>query len=127
MVYREGTSSDWPEITGLIALSEYFMPIYPPTLGGHWVVAEHDGRIVGCIWAFIGVPHAYIDYLYVLPAHRKSKVPARLILAMQHALKEAKVRYVRCNVLQENKEAARMVQALGVVVHENYLLGYKEI
>lgn len=127
MNYREGTIEDWPQVKQLILGSKYFSPITVDDLGGHWIVAEMNDRIYGVIWAFAERPHAYIDYLYVAPEYRKTKVPGRLILAMELALRDAGIKYVRCNVLMENVEAMRLVHALGVGLHLGYALGYKEL
>jgi len=126
--YREGTSEDFGKISWLLTISNYYPATNAQRLGGNWIVAEtDDGEIVGCIWAFAQAPNAYVDYWFVIPRFRKSKVPARLMVAMQHALGEAGVKYVRATVLADNVDATRMVEAIGMYTHDGYKLAYKAL
>ena len=45
MTYRQGTVEDWPKIAEFVGNTDYFEPINPVTLGGRWVVAEHEGKL----------------------------------------------------------------------------------
>jgi len=102
--YREGTSEDFGKISWLLTISNYYPATNAQRLGGNWIVAE-----------------------FVIPRFRKSKVPARLMVAMQHALGEAGVKYVRATVLADNVDATRMVEAIGMYTHDGYKLAYKEL
>jgi RimJ/RimL family protein N-acetyltransferase len=127
MVYREGTPADYPAITELISTGDYYLPTNAAEIGGQWIVAEHDGQIIGTIWAFAAGPQAYVDYWYVRPEWRHGMVPAKLVMLMQAALQNHGVRFVRACILTNNQSAKRLLAALDMAVDDGYSMAYKEL
>ena len=127
MTYREGRVSDMPAITKMLGESNYYLPTNAAEIGGRWVVAEHDNEIVGFIWAFAAGVQAYVDYWYVHPRWRKTRVPARLVAIMQANLQAAGTRFVRGVMRSENLDATRLAAGFGVALDHGYALAYKEL
>lgn len=127
MIYRLGGVADWPAISGLLSHSDYYGPTNAAEVGGRWLVAEHDGQIVGTVWAFIDTINAYVDYLYVAPRYRKTPVPAKLLANMHEYLSNLGVKRVYSNVRDDNQDAKRLVEGFGMQLESGYALGYKEI
>jgi len=123
MVYRDGLAADWPQIEKFINSIEYFGHIDCATLGGHWMIAEHKGNIVGTFWCFREGPHAYVDYYA-----GRGKAAATIGLLAERLLFRAGVRYVRGMVRSDNESALRLVtEGMGMAVADRYHLVYKEI
>lgn len=127
MEYRRGTTADWPAITQMIGDSGYYSPTNAAEIGGEWIVAVHDGKIVGCIWAFVGGVQAYVDYWYVEPKYQRSRVAARLMYSMHRMLQQSGVRFTRGVIRDDNHFAIRLATAFGVTVDYEYALAYKEL
>lgn len=123
MIYRDGKAGDWPKIEKFIDSTGYFPPIQCASLGGHWLVAEHNGEIVATIWCFHAKPHAYIDYFA-----GTGKTVATLAVLAEKLLREAGIRYVRGMVRSDNTAAIRLAtEGVGMLTADNYNLVYKEI
>ena len=45
MTYRVGKEEHWPAIVQFLLDTKYYAPINPATLGGHWFIAEKDGKV----------------------------------------------------------------------------------
>lgn len=127
MIYRLGGVADWPAISGLISHGDYYQPTNAATLGGQWLVAEKDNQIVGTVWVFHDTINAYVDYLYVIPRYRKTRVPARLLANLHQHLQALGVRRVYSNIREDNQDAKRLVEGFGMLAQDGYALGYKEL
>jgi hypothetical protein len=123
MIYRDGTADDWPKIETFLAETDYFTAIDCATLGGHWLVAEHDGDILATIWCFTERPHAYLDYFA-----GRGKTAATLGIIAETMLKRAGVQYVRGMIRSANTSALRLAtEGLGMLTVDKYNLVFKEI
>ena len=124
MNYRLAGPQDHAAIAAYIADAEYFGPIDPDTLGGHWIIAEHDDEIRGTIWFFAEPPNAYVDYWC-----GKSIVAAKLGQLAEHYMAQNNVRYVRGNIQMQNTPAAHMATGryTNMAAHFPYYLVYKDL
>jgi len=127
MEYREGTIRDLPAITELICKGDYYQPMNAAQIGGQWIVAEFEGRIVGAVWWFEQPPCAYVDYLYVKPKWRGTPVGARLVANLITVLRSRGIHYVRGVVVKNNDDSIRLVEGFGALCDSDYVLAYKEI
>ena len=124
MEYRLATVVDWPAISEYVHGRDYFMPIDPATLGGHWLIAvDAAGVLHGTIWFFGEVPHAYVDYW--AGSHI---IAARLGAILEKMLRANGVRSVRGVIKQNNDSAVRLADALGMFTRSgDYLLVHRSI
>lgn len=123
MVYRVGKPSDFSKIKALVDSTGYYNPICPETMGGHWVVAEHDGEIHACAWCIIERPNAYLDYWV-----GKSCTALRLLKALEAKFLELKITMVRAMIHESNAPAINMaINGLGAYGATGYALVVKEL
>lgn len=121
MIYRDGTKADYPKIKKLLLDTNYFGEVDPDTLGGAWLVAEHDGDIHATVWCFVSPPHAFIDYWV-----GSSKTIVKLSQVAEIALRQAGVKYVRGTIARDNSSALRLAtEGLGMMSGANYQLVFK--
>ena len=126
MKYKVATYQDWPEITVLLASTGYYYPIDASTLGGQFVIARsRSGEVVGCVWAFHGSGHAFVDFYAVRPGY--GRVAAKLLAALTKLLRGAGVKHVRMTIKTDNIPAQRMADAFDVQLENGYTLGYKRL
>jgi len=122
--YRLATVSDWVAISEYIHGLDYFMPVDPATLGGHWLIAiDAAGVLHGTIWFFGEAPNAYVDYWA-----GSGIVAARLGAMLEKILRVSGVRSVRGVIAQENDPAVRLADALGMFTRSgDYILVHRSI
>lgn len=125
MQYRVAKAEDLPAITELVNGCGYYAPMSAAELDGLIIVAEHDGELYGCLWAMVCRRHAFLDYFVVRPGH--GRVAVLLGMAMEKALQQLGVQYVRANVMTDNLPAVRVSQAVGMVLQHGYDLAYKRL
>lgn len=125
MNYRVATVQDLPALTELINGCGYYAPMSAAELDGLVIVAEHGGKLVGCLWAMTCRRHAFLDYFVVRPGY--GRVALMLALVMEKALKERGVLYVRANVITDNLPAVKVAQAAGMSLQHGYDLAYKRL
>jgi len=124
--YRDGKREDYAKIQEFINNLDFFYPITVSELGGQWLIAETvDGEIVGTIWCFVQVPHAYLDYWAGSPV-----AATKLALIAEQLFKKSGVKYVRGVIKADNLKALRLATAkLGsnMLFETDYCMVYKEI
>jgi GNAT superfamily N-acetyltransferase len=124
---REAGPADAPAIVQVLhAAFEEYLPLLDPPSGvhretpesvagrmatGRWMLAEHDGRAVACVFYEPRESYVYLGRLAVLPQYRKQGIgralidfvegrarelgPARVRLGVRLALAELRARYER--------------------------------
>lgn len=123
MIYRVAGTNDYAAIKEYVDKTDYFNPIDPGTLGGHWVIAEHEGQVHGTIWFFASPPHAYIDYWT-----GKGRTALRLGQLVEALLAKNGVRYIHGAIHVSNLDAARLaIHGNGMLGHLQYILLMKEL
>lgn len=124
MEYRLAEIKDWPYIVEFLGSTSYFFPVEPYKLGGHWLLAMSEGRIVGTLWFFAEPPQAFLGYWTA----RYPRVAARLALVLERHLIDNGVQYVHGMVADGNENARRfMVKGLGCQSAYPYYEIFKEI
>lgn len=121
--YRhEGYPFDAAGLTGVVARL-----IDNPSRGLLWVIEPED-RIVGyCVltWGY-SLEHrgldAFIDELYVAPAHRSCGLGAAALQEAERACRMAGVRSLHLEVERINVRAQELYRRLGFVDHDRYLM-----
>lgn len=94
VVYDVLYQEDISELLNLLDTCRIGNDVDPMTLGGIWIVAKHEGKIIGSIWAMVEAhvqKFAYISYFCVHPDYRikrihHSSVPFTLSTLMETAL-----------------------------------------
>jgi hypothetical protein len=123
MNYRDGTKQDYPAIAEFIKSQDYFNEIDPETLGGQWLIAEHEGKIYATVWCFVQAPHAYIDYWA-----GSGITGARIGLIAEYRLRKSGIRYMRGVIRQSNTSAHRLAtEGIGMLSGANFYLVFKEL
>ena len=124
MVYRAGGPEDWPGITELLAATGVYDEIDagPMADGGHWIVAEDDSGLVGCIWVLTSGKHAYVDCLAIRPDRQSVGIGPRLCMRTVQFLKALGVKYVRG--LTVEPQVSRIMESLGGYSHDGYTMLY---
>ena len=123
MIYRVAIAKDHTAIKELVDATGYYNPIDPGTMGGRWVLAEHDGVLHACAWVMLEPPNAYIDYWV-----GTGRTAARLLAEVGVALKSYGITMVRAMIHETNKNAIRLAcHGLGAYGGKGYALIAKEL
>jgi len=124
MDYRYATLLDFPALTEFINSTEYFNPMNPLELGGHWIIAIKDGEVHGTVWFFGAPPHMYVDYW----AASHPRIAIKLMNCLETQCKASGFRYVHGIIASDNDDALRlMTEAHGALAAGSYHRVYKEI
>ena len=123
MTYRVGLGKDHAAIKKMVDDTGYYNPIFPESMGGRWVVAEHEGDIRACVWCMIERPNAYLDYWV-----GTGRTAFRLLAELELGLRKAGVTLVRAMIHESNTSALRMaVDGLEAYGQRGYALIAKEL
>ena len=125
---RLAQNEDGDDIHGLVLASGFEIPgldwhdIYP-----HWLVAEMDGNLVGCIQVCLGKPIAYLEY-FSFDQGLSHQSLARVLKALTHqgfiVLKNYGSQMAVCFVSFENKAFKRILKKRGgSVMQSGNLIG----
>jgi hypothetical protein len=118
---REGLPEDFPKIAEFV--KKHVTVCNPELIGGHWLIAERDGEIVGTIWFFGEHPNAYVDYWI-----GQGKVAAKLLIELEIMFRLLGIRYVRAVTHASNTNAKRMAtDGIGAASIDNYTFFCKEL
>ena len=123
MIYRVGKPTDFEQIKALVGTTGYYNPIFPDTMGGHWVVAEHEGKIHACAWCILERPNAYLDYWV-----GKGRTALRLLAELEMGFRKLGITMVRSMIHASNTNAIQMaINGLGAYGATGYALVVKEL
>lgn len=89
------------------------------------LVAEHDGQLIGSGYARLEAAkpclrhrqHAYLGFMYVVPAHRGAGVNRQLIEALAQWAAARGVHELRLEVYHQNLPALRAYEKVGFASH----------
>lgn len=124
MDYRMAGPSDFPAIREFLDGTEYFHPVNPSDIGGHWIIAEHDGKIRGTVWCFIEAPQCFVDYW----AANGAVVAAKVIECLRKFCVVNGVRFVHGIIASNNLPAQRLaLQGFEALVAGPYTRMFKEL
>jgi hypothetical protein len=121
MNYRLAKESEWPQVIKMVA-EQHYVP-EPYSLGGHWMVAESDGKIHGAIWFFMEAPHMFIDYWTAT----NSKVATKLLGALIKNCPEIGARYLHATILEGSPGLRMATEGFGGMDDGPYRRVFKEI
>lgn len=102
--FRNMTVGDFDAVAALLLKCGVEPPELPSDLFGPGVVAERDGKIVGCVWALAGASsRAYVDYWAVSPEVRGGAgIAVELIGRLERVLSDLGVRSYMFHVEKHN-------------------------
>ena len=124
MNYRAAEPADFPEIVEFLDTKQYFCPVNPDSIGGHWVVAEQDGKIRGTVWYFAEPPNCYVDYW----AADGPRVATRLLQCLYAGCVTSGLPRIHGMIASDNKQALRFAtEGFGVLAAAPYHRIYKEL
>lgn len=89
----------------------------------HWYIYEVESIIMGFISYSIMYDQLELNYLYVLPSHRKQKIASKLIDYMLKDAVEKNVAVLSLEVNEKNEVARKLYQKFGfdvVAIRKNY-------
>lgn len=95
-IIRPATASDGPAIKGLMdAMGTSTSNIDWGNIGDmpSWLVAEDDGKIVGCVQAVVALPLGYISNLVVQEDRRGGRLKLRISLVALRSLRGCGCQY----------------------------------
>lgn len=89
MIIRQYKSEDFFHVVQLLNKCNVEPPVEESDFNGFCIVAEDNGKIIGCLWALIGKStQSYLDYFVVDPEYRKTNMGWNLLNTMDAALRD---------------------------------------
>jgi N-acetylglutamate synthase-like GNAT family acetyltransferase len=113
MNIRIATPKDFTQIDELLDAADVPLGESPADLGGTFIVAEIDGRIVGAVWYIKSDKVAWVGCLAVHPECRRKKLAAMLLATGTEVLRGIGIKTVFFTFRQENIAMENMVQLFG--------------
>jgi hypothetical protein len=110
MNVRNFKETDFNEVVALLKKNNVEPPCEVEELNGPCFVAVDGGKLIGCIFALVGLStKAYVDFLVVDKEFQSSMTLFHLLTALEYTLREIGVRRYVFNIELHNQNAIDML------------------
>ena len=110
MIIRLFESADFENVMELLVKTGIELPAEASDFKGLALVAEEDNKVIGCIWALVGMStQAHVDYFAVDPEYQSLHVGIELLKVMDKLLLRMGVHRFSFHVEKDNVEFMRLV------------------
>jgi ribosomal protein S18 acetylase RimI-like enzyme len=111
MLIRPYKDKDYFEVYSLLSLCEVEPPAKESDFKGVCYVAQDEQRIIGVIWALVGVStQAHIDYFAVHPEYQKTHIGWNLVKTMENTLKKMGIHLYTFHLEADNDEFLELIE-----------------
>ncbi len=115
MIIRPYKRPDYDQAIELLKTCNVEPPKEPSDLNGVCIVAEDEGKIVGVLWALVGLSttQAHLDFFAVHPDYQSQHMGWSLLKAMDDILKKMGVHRYTFFLETDNKGFGRLIEKYG--------------
>lgn len=114
MLIRRFKEEDYTEICNLLLENKVEPPLERSDFDGLCLVAEDKGKVIGCMWALVGIgTQAYLDWVAVKKEYWDKGVFTSLALAMDVELKKLGIKRYTFFVLPQSERFIELIVKWG--------------